>query len=60
MKKKYHLYLTADEWRIMLDRLIEMKNELIRTGRYSDAIDEIIINVIKAKVNRVRVKEVQP
>ena len=60
MKKKYHLYLTADEWRIMLDRLIEMKNELIRTGRYSDVIDEIIINVMKAKVKRVRVKEVQP
>ena len=56
--KKYHLYLTADERRIILDSLIDKKNELIRTGHFSDAIDEIIIEVMKAKVKRVRVKEV--
>ncbi len=58
MKKKYHLYLTADERRIILDSLIDKKNELIRTGHYTDAIDEIIIRVMKAKTKRVRVKEV--
>ncbi|WP_316637074.1 hypothetical protein [uncultured Ruminococcus sp.] len=56
--KKYHLYLTADERRIILDSLIDKKNELIRTGHFSDAIDKIIIEVMKAKVKRVRVKEV--
>ena len=56
--KKYHLYLTADERRLILDSLIDKKNELIRTGHFSDAIDEIIIEVMKAKVKRVRVKEV--
>ena len=58
MNKKYHLYLTADERRIILDGLIDKKNELIRTGHFTDAIDEIIIKVMKAKVKRVRVKEV--
>ena len=58
MKKKYHIYLTADERRMILDSLIDMKNELIRTGHYADAIDEIIIKVMKAKIKRVRVKEV--
>ncbi len=58
MKKKYHLYLTADERRIILDSLIDKKNELIRTGHYTDAIDEIIIRVMKAKTKRVLVKEV--
>ena len=60
MKKKYHLYLTSDERRLILDSLIDMKNQLIRTGRYTDAIDEIIIKLTKAKIKRVRIKEVQP
>lgn len=60
MKKKYHLYLTVDDRRIVLDSLIDMKNELIRTGHYTDAVDEIIIKVMKAKVKKVRIKEVQP
>ena len=57
MKKKYHLYLTVDERRIILESLIEKKNELISTGYYTDAVDEIIIKVMKAKTKRVRVKE---
>ena len=32
MKKKYHFYLTANERRLILDSLIDMKNKLIRTG----------------------------
>ena len=58
MRKKYHVYLTNEQRRIMLDSLIEKKNVLIRTGHYTDAIDEIIIKVMKAKIKRVRVKEV--
>lgn len=58
MAKKYHVYLTNEQRRIMLDSLIVKKNELIRTGHYADAIDEIIIKVIKAKIKRMLVKEV--
>lgn len=58
MAKKYHVYLTNEQRRIMLVSLIVKKNELIRTGHYADAIDEIIIKVIKAKIKRMRVKEV--
>ena len=56
--KKYHVYLTFEQHRLLLDSLIDMKNELIRTGHYTDAVDEIIIKVTKAKIKRVRVKEV--
>lgn len=49
MAKKYHVYLTNELRRIMLDSLIEKKDELIRTGHYTDAIDEIIIKVRKRK-----------
>ena len=56
--KKYHVYLTFEQRRLLLVSLIDMKNELIRTGHYTDAVDEIIIKVTKAKIKRVRVKEV--
>lgn len=58
MTKKYHVYLTNEQRRLLLDSLIVKKNELIRTGHYTDAIDEIIIKIMKAKVKRARVKEV--
>ena len=58
MAKEYHVYLTNEQRLIMLDSLIEEKNELIGTGHYTDAIDEIIIKIMKAKIKRVRVKEV--
>ena len=58
MNKKYHLYLNADERRLIMESLIDMKNKLIRTGHYTDAIDEIIIKLTKAKIKRVRINEV--
>ena len=58
MAKKYHVYLTNEQSRLLIDSLIVKKNELTRTGHYTDVIDEIIIKVMKAKIKRVRVKEV--
>ena len=58
MTKKYHVYLTNEQRSLLSDSLIVKKNELIRTGHYTDAIDEIIIKIMKAKVKRARVKEV--
>ena len=45
MKKK-KVALTYDEKRIILMSLIELKNQLIREGRYTDAVDELLIKFI--------------
>ena len=58
MRKKYHVYLTYDERRLLINSLIDKKNALLSTGHYTDAIDEILIKVMNAKVKKVRVKEV--
>lgn len=58
MVKKFHVYLTYDERRLLLNSLIDKKNDLIATGHYTDVIDEILIKVMNAKVKKVRVKEV--
>ena len=55
---KYHIYLTPDEQRTIINSLIDLRNELIAQGRYTDIIDELLIKLTKAKSKRIKVKEV--
>ena len=55
---KYHLYLTQDERRTVLNSLIELRNDFISQGRYTDIIDELLVKLTKAKIKRIKVKEV--
>ena len=55
---KYHLYLTPNERRTVINSLIDLRNELISQGRYTDIIDELLIKLTQAKVKKVKVKEV--
>ena len=55
---KYHIYLTPDERRTVINSLIDLRNNLISQGRYTDIIDELLIKLTKAKVKKVTVKEV--
>ena len=55
---KYHLYLTYDERRTVINSLICLKNDLISQGRYTDAVDGLIVKLTKAKVKRIKIKEV--
>jgi len=43
--EKRYLYLTETEWRVMLRALNEMRSKLIAQGRYTDAVDEIIMKM---------------
>lgn len=45
--KKYYLYLTDVERRLVLKALIEFRNKLIARGRYTDIVDEVIIKLYK-------------
>ena len=40
---KYHLYLTPDERHTVINSLIDMRNNLISQGKYTDIIDELLI-----------------
>ena len=57
-KQKYHLYLTPDERRTVINSLIDLRNDLISQGRYTDIIDELLIKLTKAKVKKIKIKEV--
>ena len=43
--KKRYLYLTETEWRMVLLALNRLRSRLIAQGRYTDAVDEIIMKM---------------
>ena len=55
---KYHIYLTHSERRTDINSLIDLRNNLISQGRYTDIIDELLIKLTKAKVKKIKIKEV--
>ena len=40
---KIKIGFTDDEIRIIVRSLVELRNELIREGRYTDAVDELLL-----------------
>ena len=49
MKQKYYVELNRQEWWLIIGGLNRFRNKLIAAGRYTDAVDEILIKVAKAK-----------
>ena len=49
MRDKFnHLYLDSHERKLLIHSLVELKNQLIQQGRYTDCVDELIFKVINA------------
>lgn len=55
---RYHLYLSPDERRTVINSLIDLRNDLISRGKYTDVIDELIIKFTKTKVKKIKIKVV--
>lgn len=47
----YHIYLIEQEGSQVTQNLIELKNNLIAQGRYTDAATDVLINLSKARKN---------
>ncbi len=54
-QKNFHIYLTEQERTQVIGALIELKNSLIAQGRYTDAVDDILIKLTKARKKRLAV-----
>ena len=57
-EKKSHLYVDSGERSILLHSLVELKNQLIQQGRYTDCVDELIFKIVNAPVKRVKIEYV--
>ncbi|MDD2957354.1 MAG: hypothetical protein PHR92_02335 [Lachnospiraceae bacterium] len=55
-EKMNHLYVDSREKSILLHSLVELKNQLIQQGRYTDCVDELIFKVINAPVKKMKIK----
>ena len=55
MKEKYYIVLEEYERRIIINSLNELRNRLIADGRYTNAVDEILLKIINAKKKKFKV-----
>ena len=54
--EKYHIYLSEQERSQVIQFLIELKNDLIAQGRYTDAVDDVLIKFTKARKKKMTVQ----
>ena len=56
LEKLYHLYVDSQERSLLLHSLVELKNQLIQQGRYTDCVDELIFKVITEPTKRMKIE----
>ena len=49
------LTLTTAEHRLMIRGLLQFRNKLIDQGRYTDAVDEVLLKILNAKQKKFKV-----
>lgn len=55
MNTKYHVYLNYEERRLVIKSLNDLRNRLISEGEYTDLIDEVLVKVANAKIEKMKV-----
>ncbi len=55
-QKDYHIYLDEQEYSQVIQSLITLKNDLIAQGRYTDAVDDVLIKFTKARKKKITVQ----
>lgn len=54
-ERKYHLYLSENERRFLIQNLFWFQSKLRQEGCHTDAVDDLIIKLSKAKPKKIRV-----
>ena len=55
IEKKYYIVLDDFERRVVVNCMNEMRNKLIADGKYTDALDEVLLKVIHSKQKKLKV-----
>lgn len=53
--KKYYIALDDYEKRMIINCLNEMRNSLIAQGKYTDAVEELLVKFSKAKQKKFKI-----
>ena len=51
-EKTYYIALDGYERGVIVNALNEMRNSLLQQGRYTDAVDEVLLKIINAKTKK--------
>ena len=54
-EKKYYIALDDFERRVVVNCVNEMRNKLIADGKYTDALDEVLLKVIHSKQKKLKI-----
>ncbi|WP_235858722.1 hypothetical protein [Traorella massiliensis] len=54
--KKYYIVFDEYERGIIINALNDKRNALIKKGRYTDAVAEVLLKVINAKQKRFKIR----
>ncbi len=54
--RKYYIALDEGERRIILIALNMLRNKLLAEGRYTDAVDDILIKVVSAPIKKFKIR----
>ena len=55
MSKKYYIALDDNEYGIIINCFNEKRNSIITNGKYTDAMDEVLLKIINAKQKKFKV-----
>ncbi len=55
-EQKYHLYLSKEEYRRVLQSIIRLKSSLTAQGRCTDGVDDVLCKVMSAKKRKLKIK----
>ena len=55
MKQNYYLALDTAERRLIIESLNNLRSRLIAVGRFTDAVDELLLKFVNAKVKKFKV-----
>ena len=55
-ESQYHLYISANQHSEIVKSLIRFKNKLHSEGRYTDAVDDLIIKFLSVKMKSIQIK----
>lgn len=53
---KYYIAIDEYERRIIINSLNNLRNKLIADGRYTDAVDDVLVKVMNAPIKKFKVR----
>ncbi len=53
---KYYIAIDKYERRIIINILNNLRNKLIADGRYTDAVDDVLVKVVNAPIKKFKVR----